>query len=97
MTSVPVGVGVTVAVWVGVTVVPVGVGVGTDVVFTTNWGALAPDSRLARLIAVPLDVLAARLSRPFVLTNDVTPISTQLLALTAAEVLTTPDMAGAFA
>ena len=66
---VAVGVGVLVAVLVGVKVaVRVGVNVGIAVdppcVSMISWGEFAPDSRLAKLIALLLVVVRARLKTP---------------------------------
>ena len=51
-------------------------------VVTTSCGALAPDSRLARLNAVVFGVMSARLTRPFPGMSDVTSTVVHVPALT---------------
>lgn len=52
-------------------------------VMTINCGALAPVSRLAKLTAVALSPLTARLNVPFPVTRGVTSIVIQELLLNA--------------
>jgi hypothetical protein len=85
-----VAVGVCVAVEVG-EAVAVGVLVGFGVAVgsrasTTSWGIVtAPASRLARLSAVPLEVVRARLKIPLPVINDVTSRLFHAAATTAPE------------
>ena len=87
--SVGVGVGVdvlvSVAVGVGVFVgVAVGVGTGGRP-RTMSCGPLAPDSRLARVNAVGLDVMSARLTGPLPVTSGVTSTVTHVPATSGPE------------
>lgn len=93
-----VGVGVNVGVEVGAPVavgVSVAVGTGPPPVSMINCGAFAPDSRLARLMAVLLSVVTARLKTPFPVMNEVTSIVFQVLAVTDPEEPSTLPTAGA--
>jgi hypothetical protein len=80
----PVGVGMNVA-----------VGPGPPPVSMMSCGAFAPDWRLARLMAVLLLVVTARLKVPFPVMNEVTSIVFQVFALTDPEEPRTLPTAGA--
>jgi len=61
----------------------------------TSCGALAPDSRLAKLSAVLLVVVSPTLSSPFPVTSAVTSTDVQALAATPPDDPTLLPMAGA--
>jgi len=96
-TPVAVGVGGLVGVEVagGRVLVGVCVGLEPELVSTTSWGALAPDSRADMFIAVEPAVTTARLNKPFACTEEVISTTTQPAALTGAELPNTFPMAGA--
>lgn len=92
-----VGVEVRVGVDVGAPVdvgVNVAVGIDPPPVSTISCGVF-PDSRLARLMAVLLFVVTARLKTPFPVMNEVTSIVFQVLALTDPEDPSTLPTGGA--
>lgn len=55
------------------------------IVVTTSCGALAPDSRLARLNAVVFVVMSARLTSPFPVMSDVTSTVVHVSAVTGPD------------
>ena len=100
LVGVPTRVGVLVSVTteVGVVVfasVFVGAGVEELLTVTTNWGASAPNSREARLMAVEPGVETPKLNVPSPVTKAVTSNVTQVPLTTAGEVAKVLPMAGA--
>jgi hypothetical protein len=96
--DVPTAVAVGVKAGVGVEVrvgVKVAVGPGPPPVSRMSCGAFAPDWRLARLMAVLLLVVTARLKAPFPVMNEVTSMVFQVFALIEPEEPSTLPTAGA--